>query len=163
VARSYMGSQHVVQAYANENRTAPILNSSVRPSTSWERRPFMPTGEWMAIRPRSVRDATDGRTSAPLPRTRARQPFCADCGWDPMTADRTIVLGIFQFRDQLDEICDVHLVARYCAELWQRCGDPKFQCGWSQSCGSCGRNHGKAPMHRGRQRATSEALRAGLG
>lgn len=80
-----------------------------------------------------------------------------------MTAYRTIVLGIFQFCDQLDEFYDVHLEVRYCAERWQRCGGLKFPCGWSRSCDSCGRNHGKAPMRRGRQRSTSEALRAGLG
>jgi len=47
----------------------------------------------------------------------------------PFEGDRPTALGTFAFPEELGEICEVHLVAKYCADPWPSCGKPEDPCG----------------------------------
>jgi hypothetical protein len=47
----------------------------------------------------------------------------------PIEGDRPTDVGTLAFPDELCEICEVHLVTRYCADPWPGCGEPEDRCG----------------------------------
>ncbi len=55
----------------------------------------------------------------------------------PLEIERAVELGSLEFPAGIGEICEVKLVAVYCADVWPRCGEPEHGCRCGCSSGPC--------------------------
>lgn len=69
----------------------------------------------------------------------------ADRRLGPLVMDGSSDVGTFEFPAAIEEICEVQLVSRYCADAWPACGEPPER----SRCGRVDAHDGRPNLSRG--------------